>query len=197
MSYQDNDIARGWGEAAVAWRVCASLHEQYAKGRDTLYATRQLDFYRHGDQAKDMQAKLSAPADRSSINELINSLMTLRHTLQDSSDKILIDKTCVTLAALASRASRAVPPGWIAVPIAPTHFELAPLSDSTRTPREAWETVLDRTAGSRLTIAYGPAESQVNYNFKDWWAYSYKGKTRLPPKSMAYAAYRAASGMPF
>lgn len=36
-----------WQEAAVAWSVCASIHREYAKGKDPFYKTRQSDFTRH------------------------------------------------------------------------------------------------------------------------------------------------------
>lgn len=43
-----------WLEAAVAWEVCASIHERYAKGRDALYATRRKDFLKHAEDARKM-----------------------------------------------------------------------------------------------------------------------------------------------
>jgi hypothetical protein len=41
----------GWKEAAIAWRVCASIHREYAKGKDPFFKTRQADFVRHGNAA--------------------------------------------------------------------------------------------------------------------------------------------------
>jgi hypothetical protein len=35
---------KGWKEAVIAWSVCASIHRNYAKGRDPFYTTRQSDF---------------------------------------------------------------------------------------------------------------------------------------------------------
>jgi hypothetical protein len=38
------DCTNPWLEAAIAWEVCASIHEKYAKGKDALYTTRHKDF---------------------------------------------------------------------------------------------------------------------------------------------------------
>ena len=42
----------GWKEAAIAWSVCASIHETWAKGKDALYKTRHADFVRRADDAR-------------------------------------------------------------------------------------------------------------------------------------------------
>ena len=42
----------GWKEAAIAWEVCTSIHENWAKGKDTLYSTRHADFEKHADDAR-------------------------------------------------------------------------------------------------------------------------------------------------
>ena len=42
----------GWLEATIAWAVCASLHREFAKGRDPLYKTRQKDFTKHEEDAR-------------------------------------------------------------------------------------------------------------------------------------------------
>jgi len=42
----------GWKEAAIAWEVCASIHEKWAKGKDALYSTRHADFEKHADDAR-------------------------------------------------------------------------------------------------------------------------------------------------
>ena len=46
----------GWKEAAIAWAVCASIHERFAKpgsrGKDAFYTTRQGDFKRHHEAAR-------------------------------------------------------------------------------------------------------------------------------------------------
>ena len=42
----------GWKEAAIAWEVCASIHREYAKGKDGLFKTRQADFVRHAEEAR-------------------------------------------------------------------------------------------------------------------------------------------------
>ena len=46
----------GWLEAAVAWEVCASIHETWAKGKDALYKTRHADFVKHADDARKKHA---------------------------------------------------------------------------------------------------------------------------------------------
>lgn len=47
----------GWKEAAIAWTVCASIHNQWAKGKDALFTTRQADFNKHADDARTMALK--------------------------------------------------------------------------------------------------------------------------------------------
>jgi hypothetical protein len=42
----------GWKEAAIAWAVCASIHREYAKGKDPFYTTRQSDFVKHEEAAR-------------------------------------------------------------------------------------------------------------------------------------------------
>ena len=44
--------ANGWLEAAIAWEVCASIHETFAKGKDALYKTRHGDFVKHADDSR-------------------------------------------------------------------------------------------------------------------------------------------------
>jgi hypothetical protein len=39
-------------EAAIAWSVCSSIHENYAKGKDPLYTTRHQDFINHANHAR-------------------------------------------------------------------------------------------------------------------------------------------------
>lgn len=41
-----------WLEAAIAWEVCASIHRQWAKGKDAFYSTRQSDFQKHAEDAR-------------------------------------------------------------------------------------------------------------------------------------------------
>ena len=50
----------GWLEAAVAWEVCASIHQTWAKGKDALFTTRHADFVRHADDARHKHAAVSA-----------------------------------------------------------------------------------------------------------------------------------------
>ena len=42
----------GWKEAAIAWEVCASIHETWAKKKDALYSTRHADFEKHAEYAR-------------------------------------------------------------------------------------------------------------------------------------------------
>ena len=44
----------GWKEAAIAWEVCGSIHEAFAKKKDALYSTRHSDFERHAEDARMM-----------------------------------------------------------------------------------------------------------------------------------------------
>jgi hypothetical protein len=46
------EIATAWEEATRAWAVCASIHREYAKGKDAVFKTRQADFTRHEAQAR-------------------------------------------------------------------------------------------------------------------------------------------------
>jgi hypothetical protein len=56
----------GWKEAAIAWSVCASIHERFAKpgsrGKDAFYTTRQADFQRHHEAARALALNEPAPA---------------------------------------------------------------------------------------------------------------------------------------
>lgn len=54
-------VPDGWKEAAIAWEVCASIHRQWAKGKDALFSTRQADFTRHADEARAMLAAAPQP----------------------------------------------------------------------------------------------------------------------------------------
>ena len=40
-------------EAAIAWSVCRSLHREYCKGRDPFYKTRQSDFEKAENKARE------------------------------------------------------------------------------------------------------------------------------------------------
>ena len=68
----------GWKEAAIAWSVCASIHETWAKGKDALYKTRHADFVRRADdaRARALATPPSAPTavepdERAMANELV------------------------------------------------------------------------------------------------------------------------------
>jgi len=47
-----------WAEATIAWSVCASIHREYAKGKDPFFRTRQGDFARHEKDARAALAKV-------------------------------------------------------------------------------------------------------------------------------------------
>ena len=55
----------GWLEAAIAWEVCASLHREYAKGKDALFTTRQADFVKHANNARTIAAE---PVDEPTVD---------------------------------------------------------------------------------------------------------------------------------
>ena len=46
----------GWKEAAISWEVCASIHREYARGKDPFFSTRQGDFVKHAQDARNMFA---------------------------------------------------------------------------------------------------------------------------------------------
>lgn len=49
-----NDSNQKWlKEAIIAWSVCASIHREYAKGKDPFFSTRQSDFIKHEEAARD------------------------------------------------------------------------------------------------------------------------------------------------
>lgn len=54
------DALEGWKEAAIAWAVCASIHREYANGKDPFYTTRQSDFVKHENDARTRFNKLTA-----------------------------------------------------------------------------------------------------------------------------------------
>lgn len=46
--------SEGWKEASIAWSVCQSIHEKYAKGKDPLYTTRNNHFIKHAEHCRRM-----------------------------------------------------------------------------------------------------------------------------------------------
>ena len=52
----------GWAEAAIAWEVCASIHNTWAKGKDALYSTRHADFVKHAADAMLKARASNAPS---------------------------------------------------------------------------------------------------------------------------------------
>lgn len=43
---------QAYAETAVAWSICASIHREYAKGKDPFFKTRQADFTKHENDAR-------------------------------------------------------------------------------------------------------------------------------------------------
>jgi hypothetical protein len=62
---EQSESVNGWLEAAIAWEVCASIHEDFAKGKDALYKTRHSDFVNHAERARKNAA---APPRREPLN---------------------------------------------------------------------------------------------------------------------------------
>jgi hypothetical protein len=66
VNYRGERIAAlegGWNEASLAWSVCASVHEKWAKGKDALFTTRQADYQRHYAEAVDKVRALKVGED--------------------------------------------------------------------------------------------------------------------------------------
>src|SRR5258706_3997780 len=53
LTYKSVKEHEGWKEATIAWAVCASIHREYAKGKDPFFTTRQKDFTRHENDARE------------------------------------------------------------------------------------------------------------------------------------------------
>ena len=47
----------GWEEAVIAWSICRSIHDQYARKKDPFFKTRQKDFKKHEANARKMMAE--------------------------------------------------------------------------------------------------------------------------------------------
>ena len=63
-------------EAAIAWEVCASIHQEYAKGKDGLFTTRQADFIKHADDAR-MKAEWQGLTD-DDVHELTKDVIAFK-----------------------------------------------------------------------------------------------------------------------
>ena len=63
-------------EAAIAWEVCASIHQEYAKGKDGLFTTRQADFIKHADDAR-MKAEWQGLTD-DDVHELTKNVIAFK-----------------------------------------------------------------------------------------------------------------------
>ena len=60
-----------WLEAAIAWEVCASIHQRFAKVKDALYKTRHADFVNYAERArKNVAAPAQTPPPRLSDEEV-------------------------------------------------------------------------------------------------------------------------------
>jgi len=57
----------GWLEAAIAWNVCASIHERFAKRKDALYTTRHKDFVARAKAARKKARAERAVAERDAL----------------------------------------------------------------------------------------------------------------------------------
>ena len=47
------DAKEAWKEATIAWAVAASIHREYAKGKDPFFTTRQADYRKHEKAARE------------------------------------------------------------------------------------------------------------------------------------------------
>lgn len=54
---KNKDAFEGWKEAVIAWRVCASIHREFAKGKDPFFKTRAKDFEKAINKAVEMMNK--------------------------------------------------------------------------------------------------------------------------------------------
>ena len=77
-------------EAAIAWEVCASIHQKYAKGKDALFTTRQADFIKHAEDAR-MKAGWRGLTDEET-ETLIHRFDGDPHTLLDEVNARLKEK---------------------------------------------------------------------------------------------------------
>ena len=46
-----DELEKVWLDASLAWRICASVHREFARGKDSLFNTRQADFLRHAEES--------------------------------------------------------------------------------------------------------------------------------------------------
>lgn len=63
MSSRRKASANPWLEAAVAWEVCASIHREFAKGKDALFTRRQQDFVEHAAECRELAKSYEAPKE--------------------------------------------------------------------------------------------------------------------------------------
>jgi hypothetical protein len=69
---QPEPTGDGWLEATIAWEVCASIHEKFAKGKDALYKKRHADFVKHLDECR-AKAIAAPPAPDAFEQKLLNN----------------------------------------------------------------------------------------------------------------------------
>ena len=54
--------------AAIAWSVCASIHREFAKGKDPFFRIRQEDYAEHEREAREAYTKMFNVPDGSTKN---------------------------------------------------------------------------------------------------------------------------------
>lgn len=157
VTKQPVDELQGWEEAAIAWEVCASVHRQWARGKDALFKTRQEEFIRHAEGAR--QTVLSAPQAAAAMRDAYegareDSVIWKKRALEAERDLRSERESTSRLAAEINadngpahmgepaQAAQAVPRGWKLAPVAPTQAQLS--------------------AGNAVSVAWGDiAESQA------------------------------------
>ncbi len=75
---------QGWKEAAIAWEVCRSIHERFAKKKDALYSTRHADFEKH---ANDARQKIIKQKQELETNKAARALKSLEDNKIESSEQ--------------------------------------------------------------------------------------------------------------
>lgn len=65
----ETEEAEGWKEAAIGWEVCGSVHRKYARGKDTLFETKQEDYVRHAEAARQKYHSIKDKAEDSAAQD--------------------------------------------------------------------------------------------------------------------------------
>ena len=55
------ELMAGWRDAGIAWAACASMHGAFARGKDPLFAKRQLEFSQRAQVAKSKCNVIAGP----------------------------------------------------------------------------------------------------------------------------------------